>query len=105
MKRSILTVAVAAALIWFTAGTTRLGAQSGTSSPSAGSSSAKVPRTADGHPDLSGVWWRGADVGGRIPGGGSCYWRPARGRGAELRRPRLPACIALRRGQGQDPVR
>jgi hypothetical protein len=31
----------------------------------------KVPRMPDGHPDLSGVWWRGADVGGRLPGGGS----------------------------------
>ncbi len=72
MTRSIITAAVAAALVWFTAGATRLAAQSGT---------AKVPRTADGHPDLSGVWWRGADVGGRAPGGGSVT-APAGGRGA-----------------------
>ena len=35
---------------------------------------APVPRLADGHPDLSGVWWGGADVGGRgfrVGGGGT----------------------------------
>jgi hypothetical protein len=36
--------------------------------------SAQVPHMADGHPDLSGVWWRGADIGGRggqpLPGRG-----------------------------------
>ncbi len=31
-----------------------------------------APRMSDGHPDLSGVWWTGGDVGGRgfSPGGG-----------------------------------
>ena len=78
MKRSILTAAVATALVWFTAGTTRLAAQSGAAAKAAPSSA--VPRTADGHPDLSGVWWRGADVGGTLPGGGSAT-APARGPG------------------------
>ncbi len=38
----------------------------------AAATSAKAPRMADGHPDLSGVWWRGADIGGRsaTPAGG-----------------------------------
>jgi hypothetical protein len=75
MKRSILAVAFATVLVWFTAGTTRLAAQSGASS-----ASAKVPRTADGHPDLTGVWWRGADVGGKTATGENPI-APARGTG------------------------
>jgi len=67
MKRSILTAAIATALA------TVLAAQT----PSA----TRAPRTPDGKPDLSGVWWRGADVGGRTPGGGSVT-APAGGRGA-----------------------
>ncbi|MCU1336066.1 MAG: hypothetical protein JWO19_1647 [Bryobacterales bacterium] len=73
MKYSIITAAIVSTLVWSTAGTTRLAAQ--TPAP------ARVPRTADGHPDLSGVWWRGADVGGRTPSGGSVT-APAGGRGA-----------------------
>jgi hypothetical protein len=36
-------------------------AQTGEQAPAAG----PVPRMADGHPDLSGVWWGGGDIGGR----------------------------------------
>jgi len=43
-------------------------------------SEAAIPRMADGHPDLSGVWWGGGDVGG--PG-----FRPGGPRGADGERP------------------
>ena len=33
--------------------------------PAAPAASEPTPRLADGHPDLSGVWWTGGDVGGR----------------------------------------
>ena len=42
--------------------------------------SAPAPRSVDGHPDLSGVWWRGADTGGRgfvLQAGGRGSARPA----------------------------
>jgi hypothetical protein len=76
MTRSILTAAVATGLVFSTAGTSRLAAQSKGAAKAASSSA--IPRTADGHPDLSGVWWRGADVGGRTASGANPI-APARG--------------------------
>ena len=42
-----------------------LAAAPGRAQDDAGAKPGPVPRMADGHPDLSGVWWGGADVGGR----------------------------------------
>jgi hypothetical protein len=54
----------------------------GAQTSSTGGTAAAVPRLSDGRPDLSGVWWRGADVGGR---GGQPLGGRGRGggRGAE----------------------
>lgn len=68
MKHSMAAEAIAITL-WLAAAVGPVAAQT---APTATASSARVPRMADGHPDLSGVWWRGADVGGRgaAPAGG-----------------------------------
>ena len=50
---SVLSLLVAASVSFAQAG--------GEKTPAAGA----VPRLADGHPDLSGVWWGGADIGAR----------------------------------------
>lgn len=64
-KYSLITAALAGMLLWAAPG--RLAAQGSTEAASS-STPGPAPRTADGHPDLSGVWWPGADVGGRRPG-------------------------------------
>ncbi|HLI84409.1 MAG TPA: hypothetical protein VKV17_10855 [Bryobacteraceae bacterium] len=70
MKRFLLVVSMGA-LVW-------CGAALGqNAAPAAGS----VPRMPDGHPDLSGVWWRGGDVGQRG--------------GAALRGPQVPPFSSL----------
>jgi hypothetical protein len=48
-----------------------------------------APRMADGHPDLSGVWWTGGDVGGRG------YNTSGRGRGGRGAGPAPPTFTGL----------
>jgi hypothetical protein len=74
LKHPMVTAAIVT-MLWSAAATGRLTAQTGTTQAASPASAASVPRMPDGHPDLSGVWWRGADVGGRQPA-------PAGGRGA-----------------------
>jgi hypothetical protein len=78
MKHLMMTPAIAGALVW-SAATSHLAAQA----PSAETATTKpAPRMADGHPDLSGVWWRGGDIGGRGFGGA-----PRGAQGAAPQRP------------------
>jgi hypothetical protein len=75
MKRlwiaSMMASAAALALTWFAPATLAQGGQRGQrgAAPAAAAATTTkagpAPRMADGHPDLSGVWWGGADVGGR----------------------------------------
>lgn len=68
---SIMTAAAALLLLYFApAIVSPAVAQEG-----AADAGAQIPRLSDGRPDLSGVWWGGADVGG--PG----FGRGGRGRG------------------------
>jgi hypothetical protein len=69
MKHSIMTAAIIGTLVWCATGTSRLAAQASSAETAAPAATSKpAPRMADGHPDLSGVWWRGADIGGRAAG-------------------------------------
>jgi len=80
-------VAAAALLAWLSPA---VDAQQGAGAAAAPAAAAAepAPRMADGHPDLSGVWWTGGDVGGRGYGGG-------RGRGGRAAGPAPPTFTAL----------
>jgi hypothetical protein len=71
MKHPILTTALSVMLVSIAAGQTA-SAPKPTPGP--------APRMSDGHPDLSGVWWTGGDVGGKGYNGGRGGGRGA-GRG------------------------
>jgi hypothetical protein len=66
LEGSIATPLAAALLLGISTGAANVAAAQEQGS----AASTAVPRMADGRPDLSGVWWGGADVGGRRPGGG-----------------------------------
>jgi hypothetical protein len=71
--RTVSAVASATAVAWLAAGAfAPAAAQTAAPQSTAEKKPGPVPKMADGHPDLSGVWWGGGDVGGRgfRPGGG-----------------------------------
>jgi len=85
MKRAILPLVAASVLLGSLAIPARLSAQTAKAT-----SSNSVPRTADGHPDLSGVWWRGADVGGKTATGATAIPSTGAGGGAAGARAAAP---------------
>lgn len=75
-ERSLATPLAAALLLGLAAANVAVAQDQGAAKPAA------APRMADGHPDLTGVWWGGADIGGRRPGGGGPGPGPGRPGGA-----------------------
>jgi len=82
MKRALISsmtfVGIVLAMVWCAPARVSLGAaqpaQRGAAPVAAPANTAPAkptPRMSDGHPDLSGVWWGGADVGGRGFRGGA----------------------------------
>lgn len=83
MKRVlIISMAAAVAALAFAPAAFRAAGQTGQrgrgAAPATASADA-VPRMADGHPDLSGVWWGGSDIGAARGGGGGGGRGGARG--------------------------
>ena len=75
MKRLVIAMMTAGAvyaLTWSAPASITVRAQAGPATATKTTAGGAVPRMADGHPDLSGVWWGGGDVGaasGRGPVG------------------------------------
>jgi hypothetical protein len=69
MKRALI-VSMMLAAIGTVAVLAAAQTRGGAGAPDKPEAARPAPRMADGRPDLSGVWWRGADIGGRRAGGG-----------------------------------
>jgi hypothetical protein len=78
MKRVSIVAAAALTAALFATDAVRAQQQAAPATPPSAPAAEPAPRMPDGHPDLSGVWWTGGDVGGRGYGGG----RGRGGRGA-----------------------
>ena len=76
MKRIAIVSMMAAAVALMAEGSLLAQRGAGPAAPADAAPAGPAPRTADGKPDLSGVWWTGGDVGGRG------YNSSGRGRGA-----------------------
>ena len=73
LRSAISVVGALLALLWIAPNGVNVAiAQEAAASTTPGAS-APVPRLSDGHPDLSGVWWGGGDIGAR---GGGALRRP-----------------------------
>jgi hypothetical protein len=78
MKRVSIVATMVAAAALFGTDAVRAQQQAAPATPPSAPAAEPAPRMPDGHPDLSGVWWTGGDVGGRGYAGG----RGRGGRGA-----------------------
>ena len=78
MRKAYVASALTAAVVIASASlalirSTPVAAQSATASGTASAAGAKpIPRTADGHPDMTGVWWPGHDL---IPAQATAVYR------------------------------
>jgi hypothetical protein len=77
--------------------------QRAAAAPATAAGAQAIPRMPDGHPDLSGVWWRGSDVGGRAAPGTPGALGPAGPRGGN--QPAPPSYQSLYQPWAQEKAK